>query len=74
MERGARDMEVHAARLRDPAYRQQAIARARARGEHVTDADLIEAANGLAEGAQGMREGAREMRESVGRMRAGRQD
>jgi beta-lactamase regulating signal transducer with metallopeptidase domain len=72
MERGALQMEQQAQRLRDPAFREQAIARARARGETVTHEDLIEAAQGLQEGAQGMREGAREMREAAERMRSGR--
>lgn len=74
MERGAREMEEQAARLRDPAFRASEIERARARGEHVTDAELLEAADGLRDGAEGMRDGAREMRESAARMRAGHDD
>jgi hypothetical protein len=75
MERGAQRMEETARRLRgDPAYRQQQIARARARGETVTHEQLIEAAQGMQEGAQGMREGAREMRQAAERMRRGHID
>lgn len=75
MERGAREMEETAQRLRtDPAYREQQIARARARGETVTHEQLIDAAAEMREGAQGMREGAREMREAAERMRRGDTD
>ncbi len=72
MERGATRMEEQARRFRDPAWREQEIARQRARGHTVTHQDLIEAANGMEEGARGMREGAREMRETAGRMAEGR--
>jgi hypothetical protein len=65
-------MEEQARRFRDPAWREQEIARQRARGETVTHQDLIEAANGMEEGARGMREGAREMREAASRMAEGR--
>jgi hypothetical protein len=75
MERGAQRMEEAARRLRgDPAYREQQIARARARGETVTHEQLIEAAGEMQEGAQGMREGAREMRQAAERMRRGDTD
>jgi bla regulator protein blaR1 len=74
MERGAERMQRSAAQLRDPAYREQQIVRARARGESVTHEQLLEAAEGLEEGAQGMREGAREMREAAERMRRGHGD
>jgi bla regulator protein blaR1 len=75
MERGAQRMEEAARRLRsDPAYREQQIARARARGETVTHEQLIEAAGDMQEGAQGMREGAREMRQAAERMRRGDTD
>ena len=75
MEAGARRMEQTAHRLRtDPAYREQQIARARARGETVTHEQLIEAAGEMQEGAQGMREGARGMREAAERMRRGHTD
>lgn len=74
MERGAQRMEQQAARLGDPAVRQAEIARERARGHIVTDADLIEAADGLREGARGMREGAQEMRAAAQRMHDGREE
>jgi Zn-dependent protease with chaperone function len=75
MERGAQRMEEAARRLRsDPAYREQQIARARARGETVTHEQLIEAAGEMQEGAQSMREGAREMRQAAERMRRGDTD
>jgi beta-lactamase regulating signal transducer with metallopeptidase domain len=74
MERGAQRMEQEAQRLRDPAYREQQIARERARGHNVTHQDLIEAADGMREGAQGMREGAREMRDAARRMGEDRTD
>jgi beta-lactamase regulating signal transducer with metallopeptidase domain len=74
MEQGAARMEEQARRFRDPAYREQVIARERARGHDVTHQDLLEAANGMEEGARGMREGAREMRESVRHMAEGRDD
>jgi len=75
MERGADRMEQTAHRLRtDRAYREEQIARARDRGEHVTHEELIEAADDMQEGAQGMREGAREMRRSAQRMRDGHDD
>jgi beta-lactamase regulating signal transducer with metallopeptidase domain len=68
MERGAQRMEEQARRFRDSSYREQVIARERARGHNVTHQDLIEAANGMEEGARGMREGAREMREAAHHM------
>jgi beta-lactamase regulating signal transducer with metallopeptidase domain len=68
MERGAQRMEEQARRFRDSSYREQVIARERARGHNVTHQDLIEAASGMAEGARGMREGAREMREAARHM------
>lgn len=74
MEAGARRMEQQAAQMRDPAWRARAIARARERGEAVTDADLLEAASGMEEGARGMRDGAREMREAAARMQRGELD
>jgi beta-lactamase regulating signal transducer with metallopeptidase domain len=74
MEQGARTMEEQARRFRDSSYREQVIARERARGHNVTHADLIEAANGMAEGARGMREGAREMREAARHMGEDRDD
>ena len=68
MERGAQRMEEQARQFRDSSYREQVIARERARGHNVTHQDLIEAANGMEEGARGMREGAREMREAARHM------
>lgn len=68
MERGAQRMEEQARRFRDSSYREQVIARERARGHNVTHQDLLEAANGMEEGARGMREGAREMREAARHM------
>lgn len=74
MERGAARMEEQARRFRDPAWREQEIARQRARGHTVSHQDLIEAGQGMEEGARGMREGAREMREAGRRMGEGRTD
>ncbi|HTU11660.1 MAG TPA: M56 family metallopeptidase [Allosphingosinicella sp.] len=74
MERGAQRMEEQARRFRDRNWRDQEIARQRARGRTVTHEDLIEAAEGMDEGARGMREGAREMREAARRMGEGRTD
>jgi len=74
MERGAQRMEEQARRFRDPAWREQEIARQRARGRAVTHDDLIEAASGMEEGARGMREGAREMREAARSMGEGHSD
>lgn len=68
MERGAQRMEEQARQFRDRGYREQVIARERARGHNVTHDDLLEAANGMEEGARGMREGAREMREAARHM------
>ena len=68
MEQGAQRMEEQARRFRDAGYREQVIARERARGHVVTHQDLLEAANGMEEGARGMREGAREMREAARHM------
>lgn len=68
MERGAQRMEEQARRFRDSSYREQVIARERARGHNVSHQDLLEAANGMEEGARGMREGAREMREAARHM------
>jgi hypothetical protein len=67
-------MEEQARRFRDPAWREQEIARQRARGHNVSHQDLIEAANGMDEGARGMREGAREMRDAARRMGEGHSD
>lgn len=74
MEAGARRMEQQAAQMRDPAWRARAIARARERGETVTDQDLLDAADGMEEGARGMRDGAREMRAAGARMQRGEMD
>jgi beta-lactamase regulating signal transducer with metallopeptidase domain len=74
MEQGAARMEEQARRFRDPGYREQIIARERARGRNVTHQDLLEAASGMEEGARGMREGAREMREAARHMGEDRSD
>jgi beta-lactamase regulating signal transducer with metallopeptidase domain len=74
MERGAQRMEQEARRFRDPAYREQVIAREHARGHAVTHQDLLEAASGMEEGARGMREGAQQMREAARHMGEGRDD
>lgn len=72
MEQGADQMERTARRLRsDPAYREEQIARAQARGETVTHEELIRAADGMESGVRGMRDGARSMRQSAERMRRG---
>jgi beta-lactamase regulating signal transducer with metallopeptidase domain len=74
MERGAANMLAEARRLRDPAYREEKIREAKARGKHITHEDLLEAAEGMEEGAEGMREGAQEMREAAEDMRRKRHD
>ena len=74
MERGAQRMEEQARRFRDRSWREQEIARQRARGHNVTHEELLEAAEGMEEGARGMREGAREMREAARRMGEGHTD
>ena len=75
MESGADRMRSEAARLKgSKAYREDVIRRNAARGEHVTHADLLKAADEMAKGAEEMREGAREMREAAKDMREGRRD
>jgi beta-lactamase regulating signal transducer with metallopeptidase domain len=65
MERGADGMSATAARCRDPAYREQRIAAARARGERLTHEQLLRRARDLELGAHGLREGARSMRRAA---------
>lgn len=67
MIQGAANMREAAQNLRDPAYRAREIERAAARGEVVTDAELIAAAPRLAQGADEMEARAREMRARAGR-------
>ncbi|HYD12395.1 MAG TPA: M56 family metallopeptidase [Allosphingosinicella sp.] len=74
MERSAQRMEEQVRQFRDRSWREQEIARQRARGHNVTHEDLLEAAQGMEEGARGMREGAREMREAASRMGEGHSD
>jgi beta-lactamase regulating signal transducer with metallopeptidase domain len=81
IETGAKTLELTAARMaaqaermRDPGYRQEQIRRNAARGERVTDEQLLEAAEEMAEGAREMRDGAREMREAAADMRDGKHD
>lgn len=54
MRRGARDMRAEAARLRDPAYRSKQIAENRARGQVITDAELLDLAKRLPSQADDM--------------------
>jgi beta-lactamase regulating signal transducer with metallopeptidase domain len=69
MVRGARSMEREADKLRDPAYRERQIARARAEGRTVTHQELIDAIPKLRAGARKMLAGAEKMRASAERMR-----
>jgi beta-lactamase regulating signal transducer with metallopeptidase domain len=73
MENGADGMDREARRLRSREYRERQIAEAAARGERVTHAQLLRAAEDMEEGARDMREGARDMRESARDMRSGDQ-
>ncbi|MFW2343285.1 M56 family metallopeptidase [Brevundimonas sp.] len=65
---GARQMREEATRLEDPAYRAEQIARNRARGETVTDADLRALAPRLRQQAEDLERKAVEMRERASRM------
>ncbi|HEX8444020.1 MAG TPA: M56 family metallopeptidase [Allosphingosinicella sp.] len=71
MVRGARTMEQEADKLRNPAYRERQIARARAEGRTVTHDELIDAIPKLRAGAKKMVAGAEKMRASAARMRRG---
>ncbi|MFC5373194.1 M56 family metallopeptidase [Brevundimonas faecalis] len=62
MDRGARDMRNEAVRLRDPAYRAQVIADNRARGNDVTDAQLVRLSRSLPDRADEMQRSAQSMR------------
>jgi beta-lactamase regulating signal transducer with metallopeptidase domain len=70
MVRGARQMEQEAVKLRDPAYREKQIAKAREDGRTLTHQELIDAIPKLQNGAKKMVEGAARMRESASRMRS----
>lgn len=65
MDRGADNMRASAQRLRDPAHRAQVIAENRARGNEVTDAELIELSRRLPEQAADMNRQAQQMREQA---------
>lgn len=70
MERGARNMDAEARKLRGSrAYREEQIAKAARRGEHLTHEELLEAADEMEDGAREMRDAAREMREGAREMR-----
>jgi uncharacterized coiled-coil DUF342 family protein len=70
MERGARNMDAEARKLRTSReYREEQIAEAARRGKRLTHEELIEAADEMEEGAREMRDGAREMREGAAEMR-----
>lgn len=69
MLRGAESMRQEAVRLHDPAYRQRKIAEEAARGQHVTDRELIEAIPQMEKGADEMVRGAGEMRRGAAEMR-----
>jgi beta-lactamase regulating signal transducer with metallopeptidase domain len=69
MVRGARTMEQEADKLRDPAYRERQIARARAEGRTLTHRELIDAIPKLRAGSKKMLVGAEEMRASAAKMR-----
>jgi beta-lactamase regulating signal transducer with metallopeptidase domain len=63
MDRGARQMRDEAVRLGDPAYRARQIEENRARGNTITDAELIELSRRLPEQAEEMERQAQRMRE-----------
>ncbi len=63
MDRGAEQMREEARRLRDPAYRARQIEENRARGQTVTDAELIDLSRRLPEQADELERQAQRMRE-----------
>ena len=65
MDRGADNMRTSAQRLRDPAHRAEVIAENAARGNVVTDAELIELSRRLPEQAADMNRQAQQMREQA---------
>jgi beta-lactamase regulating signal transducer with metallopeptidase domain len=69
MKQGARHMAEEAVKLRDPAYREQQIAREAARGRRVTHQELIDAIPQLEKGSREMVKGAEEMRRGAEQMR-----
>jgi beta-lactamase regulating signal transducer with metallopeptidase domain len=69
MKQGARNMAEEAVRLRDPAYREQQIARDALRGRTVTHQQLIDAIPQLEKGSREMIIGAEEMRRGAEQMR-----
>ena len=62
MDRGAREMRARGQRLQDPAYRAEVVARQAARGNPVTDADLLALAERLPERAEALERRAAELR------------
>ncbi|MEA3010429.1 MAG: hypothetical protein QOJ91_2121 [Sphingomonadales bacterium] len=81
MEAGARSMDLGAARMlaqaerfRNRDFQEAEIRRQAARGKHVTDEELLKAAEEMENGAREMRDGAREMREAAAEMREGKHD
>jgi hypothetical protein len=71
MVRGARTMEQEADKLRNPAYREEQIARARREGRTLTHQELIDAIPKLKAGSKKLLAGADKMRASAARMRRG---
>jgi beta-lactamase regulating signal transducer with metallopeptidase domain len=69
MKQGARNMAEEAVKLRDPAYREQQIARQRLRGQTVTHQQLIDAIPQLERGSRDMLRGAEDMRRGAEQMR-----
>lgn len=66
MMEGARTMRTEGERLRDPAYRAEQIARARARGDRVpTDAELLDLSRELPQKADELEAQARRLREEA---------
>lgn len=65
MDRGADNMRASGQRLRDPAHRAEVIAENAARGNVVTDAELIELSRRLPEQAADMNRQAQRMREQA---------
>lgn len=67
MDRGAQQMRGEAVKLRDPAYRAKVIADNRARGNEVTDAELVALSRRMPGQAADMVRQAQQMREQAAR-------
>jgi beta-lactamase regulating signal transducer with metallopeptidase domain len=69
MKQGARNMAEEAVKLRNPAYREQQIAREALRGRTVTHQQLIDAIPQMEKGSRDMLKGAEDMRRGAEQMR-----